>query len=98
MTREELRQQIVDGDQRLQNSVAWRWLSDEQKKLVLIGMAFWQDTNDSVTTAALDDFLARYSKMEVHFHEDFKPGEEQLTALGVDYGTYMRVAKHALGF
>lgn len=57
MTREELRQKLLAGADRLHNSIAWRLLSAEEKNIVLCGRLFWASDNP-VTNAALDAFAA----------------------------------------
>lgn len=51
MTREELRQYILDGDKRLSNSIAWRFLTDEDKRVLQAGMAFWEEDTPTTNTA-----------------------------------------------
>jgi len=53
--REGLRNFLVTSADKLKNSLAWRWLNDQEKAANRAGRAFWAK-NDSVTNAALDDF------------------------------------------
>jgi hypothetical protein len=61
MNREQLRQTILDGDRRLINSAAWRFLSTTEKALLRAGMEFWQ-RDVPVTNAALDDMIEIFNK------------------------------------
>lgn len=57
MTRESLRQALLDGADALRNSVAWRFMSHQQQTLSACGRQFWSLDNP-VTNAALDSLLA----------------------------------------
>lgn len=61
MDRETLRQAVLDGDDRIIGSPAWRFFTDEQKRLMKAGRAFWAK-NDPVTDAALDDMVALFNQ------------------------------------
>lgn len=63
MDRDHLRKKILDGDDRLMQSAAWRFMSDEEKRLIRAGRAFWAKS-DMITNDALDDLLALYLKGE----------------------------------
>lgn len=56
MNREQLRAKLLSGADALHNSVAWRFMSAEQRQLSTAGRAFWAADN-AVTNAALDAFL-----------------------------------------
>lgn len=62
MSRDQLRQIIIDGDEKLKNSIAWRMMNSEQKALLIAGEQFWAADND-VTNAALDAMLAIYNTL-----------------------------------
>lgn len=62
MTRDELRQIIKQGDEKLKNSIAWRMMSGEQRQLLLAGEQFWSEDSD-VTNAALDAMIAIYDNI-----------------------------------
>lgn len=59
MTREELRQHLDDGTQRIRNSPLWRFMKEDQRRLFLAVGTFWTQDNP-ITNAALDDVLALY--------------------------------------
>lgn len=61
MTREQLRQELLDGADELRNhSIIWNRLSAQQKQLATAARAFWA-TDSAVTNAALDAILALLS-------------------------------------
>lgn len=57
--REDLRAAILDGDDKLMNSAAWRFLNQQQKRLLKAGRNFWAQDNATVD-AALDAMLLVY--------------------------------------
>jgi len=63
MNREQMRQAILAGDERIVNSVAWRFMTDQEKRLLRAGQKFWADTTSDVTNAALDALAAIYNAL-----------------------------------
>ena len=59
MDREALRRMILDGDDRIRNSVVWRMMSTEQQKLLNASRKFWAADNPA-TNSALDCLLTLY--------------------------------------
>lgn len=57
MTREELRQALQDGADKLRHSAAWRFLKPREQMLSLCARQFWSEA-DPTTDAALDALLA----------------------------------------
>lgn len=62
MNREQLRALILADAVKLQNSMAWRWLSATDKRLSRSAASFWSEDNP-VTNAALDALASIYNAM-----------------------------------
>lgn len=62
MNREQLRALILADSMKLQNSIAWRWLSATDKRLSRSAESFWSNDN-AVTNAALDALVTIYNAM-----------------------------------
>lgn len=62
MDREQLRQLILDDAHKLQNSMAWRWLTGNDKKLSRAAQEFWGQNTDT-TNAALDNLVTIFNSL-----------------------------------
>jgi len=61
--RESFRELLLDKNQKLQDSIAWRrFMDQEERNITLASSAFWSSTS-STTNAALDDLLSRYNSL-----------------------------------
>jgi hypothetical protein len=83
MTREELRQALLDGADKLRHSAVWRFLSQREQTLSVCTRQFWS-TDEPVVNDALDALL---TLIEVHREIALLPGTLCWELWGVPPGT-----------